>query len=181
MNSQVWESLYDKYYSDNGPLRELLMVHSRKVADKALAIVDAHPELGADRQFVEEAAMLHDIGIFLTDAPGIHCMGTYKYICHGYLGAELLVREGLPRHALVAERHTGTGLTLRQIEEQGLPVPQRDMVPVSIEEQIICFADKFFSKTRPDVEKSLEGAEKSLVKFGEEGVGKFRRWCSVFL
>jgi len=180
-SSEVWERIYDKYYSDNGPLRELLTVHSRLVANKALAIVDAHPELGADRQFIEEAAMLHDIGIFLTDAAGIHCHGTFRYICHGYLGAELLVREGLPRHALVAERHTGTGLTLKQIEERDLPVPHRDMVPVSIEEQIICFADKFFSKTHPDQEKSVEGAEKSLLKFGEEGVVKFHQWCSLFL
>lgn len=181
MNKPVWEPIFDKYYSDNGPLRELLTVHSRKVADKALAIVDAHPELGADRRFVEEAAMLHDIGIFLTDADGIHCHGTAKYICHGYLGAELLEKEGLHRHALVAERHTGTGLTLAQIESQELPVPHRDMIPVSIEEQIICFADKFFSKTRPEVEKSIEDAEKSLMKFGQEGVIKFRRWCSDFL
>ena len=34
--------------------------------------------------------MLHDIGIFQTDAPGIHCFGSQPYICHGRLGAELL-------------------------------------------------------------------------------------------
>ena len=141
----------------------------------------AHPELGADAAFVEEAAMLHDIGIFLTDADAIHCFGKYHYLCHGYLGADLLRKEGLPRHALVAERHTGTGLTLKQILERDLPVPHRDMVPVSVEEKIICFADKFYSKTRPQEEKTVEQAENSLVKFGLEGVDIFRDWCRLFL
>lgn len=180
-NQSLWMGLIDKYYSDNQPLRELLLLHSRLVADKALKIVDAHPELGADRAFVEEASMLHDIGIFLTDAEPIHCHGTYHYVCHGYLGADLLRSEGLPRHALVAERHTGTGLTLKQIEERDLPVPHRDMIPLSVEEKIICFADKFFSKTRPEQEKTIEQAEHSLAKFGQDGVLLFRQWCTEFL
>ena len=177
----MWMRVIDKYYSDNPPLKDLLILHSRLVADKALKIVDAHPELGADRQFVEEAAMLHDIGIFLTDAAPIHCFGKYHYLCHGYLGADLLRKENLPRHALVAERHTGTGLTLKQIMECNLPVPHREMVPLSMEEKIVCFADKFFSKTRPEEEKTVEQAEHSLARFGEEGVLVFRDWCKLFL
>ena len=180
-NERLWMGLIDKYYSDNQPLRDLLLLHSRLVADKALKIVAAHPELGADAGFTEEAAMLHDIGIFLTDADTIHCFGKYHYLCHGYLGADLLRNEGLPRHALVAERHTGTGLTLKQILERDLPVPHRDMTPVSIEEKIVCFADKFYSKTRPEEEKTVEQAEKSLAKFGQEGVEIFREWCRLFL
>lgn len=125
--------------------------------------------------------MLHDIGIFLTDAAPIHCFGKYHYICHGYLGADLLREEGLPRHALVAERHTGTGLTLKQILERDLPVPHRDMTPQSMEEKVVCFADKFFSKTNPTVQKSVEQAEHSLAKFGQEGVLVFREWCGLFL
>ena len=177
----LWSGLIDKYYSDNLPLKSLLLLHSSLVARKALTIVDGHPELGADRGFVEEAAMLHDIGIFLTDAAPIHCFGSYHYICHGYLGAELLRGEGLPRHALVAERHTGTGLTLGQIIERNLPVPHRDMVPVSIEEKVICFADKFFSKTHPEREKSVDEAAASLAKFGEDTLMRFRCWCDLFL
>ena len=177
----LWMRIIDKYYTDNPPLRDLLLLHSRLVANKAVAIVDSHPELGADRVFIEEAAMLHDIGIFLTDAAPIHCFGKYHYICHGYLGAELLRKEGLPRHALVAERHTGTGLTLKQILDRDLPVPHRDMIPVSIEEKIICFADKFFSKTRPEEEKTVQQAVRSLEKFGAEGVETFRNWCIEFL
>lgn len=177
----LWMRVIDKYYSDNPPLRDLLILHSRLVADKALKVAATHPELNLDVQFLEESSMLHDIGIFLTDAVPIHCYGKYHYLCHGYLGADLLRKEGLPRHALVAERHTGTGLTLKQILERNLPVPHRDMVPVSIEEKVVCFADKFFSKTRPDEEKTMEQAELSLAKFGEEGVLIFREWSRLFL
>ena len=133
------------------------------------------------RQFLEEAALLHDIGVFMTDADGIHCFGSHPYICHGYLGSELMMREGYPRHALVCERHTGAGLSLKSIQEQGLPVPQREMVPVSLEEQVICFADKFFSKTHLDREKSVEKALKSISKYGEEGIVRFNEWCERFL
>lgn len=176
-----WISLYDKYIADNKPLYDLLLTHSRCVADKALAISAAHPGLGADNIFIEESAMLHDIGIFLTDAAPIHCFGTNPYIAHGYLGAELLRSEGLPQHALVCERHTGTGLSLDDIVSRNLPIPHRDMRPVSIEEILVCFADKFYSKTHPDREKTVGQVEASLEKFGEPGLLQFREWCMRFL
>ena len=140
-----------------------------------------HPEQNLDLTFIEEAAMLHDIGIFMTDADGIFCFGKYPYICHGYLGSELVAREGYPRHALVCERHTGAGLSLKAIMERDLPVPHREMIPISLEEQIICFADKFYSKTKLDKEKSVEKARKSIEKHGEEGLARFDAWCKLFL
>lgn len=174
-------TLIDKFYPEENELKRILLVHSRSVTDKALALAKKHPELDLDLTFIEEAAMLHDIGIFLTDAPDIQCFGTHPYICHGYLGADLVRKEGFPRHALVCERHTGAGLSLQDIEEQGLPVPHRDMVPVSLEEEVICFADKFFSKTKLDKEKSIEKARKSVEKHGGNGVQRFDRWCELFL
>jgi len=174
-------AIINKYYTADSALYHILLTHSECVTQKALAIAEAHPELGLDKDFLYEAAMLHDIGIFLTDAPGIQCFGTEPYICHGILGADLMRKEGYPRHALVCERHTGAGLSLSEIERQQLPVPHRDMLPVSLEEQVICFADKFFSKTRLEEEKSVEQARRSLLKFGEEGVMRFDEWCKDFL
>lgn len=174
-------ALIDKYYPEENELKHILLNHSRSVADKALALARLHPELKLDLQFIEEAALLHDIGIFLTDADGIHCYGSHPYICHGYLGADLVRKEGYPRHALVCERHTGAGLSLKAIEERNLPIPHREMVPVSLEEQLICFADKFYSKTKLDKEKSLEKARKSIERHGEEGLERFDNWCRLFL
>ena len=79
-----------EYYPIGSDIERVLRLHVEDVTRLALEIVDAHPELPIDRTFVYEAAMLHDIGIFLTDAPTIHCTGTAPYILHGYLGAELL-------------------------------------------------------------------------------------------
>ena len=174
-------AIIDKYYPEDNNLKNTLLVHSRSVADKALSIARNHPELNLDEAFLYEAAMLHDIGIFLTDADGIECYGDKPYICHGYLGADLMREEGYPRHALVCERHTGAGLSLEQILAQNLPIPHREMMPISLEEQVVCFADKFFSKTKLDKEKSIEKALKSLLKHGDEGVSRFERWCEMFL
>lgn len=168
-------------YCTNDKQRHILLEHSRSVADKALEIVRRHPEWDADELFIEEAALLHDIGIVYVNAPAIECHGTEPYICHGILGAEILRKEGWEKHALVCERHTGTGLTLQQIASQNLPLPHCDMQPISIEEQIICFADKFFSKTRLNTEKTVEQARRSLEKFGTEGLIKFDKWCEMYL
>lgn len=175
-----YHAIIDKYYSDNTPLRHILLVHSKAVTALALRIVDAHPALGADRIFVEEAAMLHDIGIFLCDAKGIECHGTEPYICHGRLGAELLRKEDFPKHARVCERHTGAGISKQQIIAAHLPLPLQDFFPETIEEKIICYADKFFSKSRLDVTKTVEQAERSLAKFGTDGVERFKEWERKF-
>lgn len=175
-----YQVIINKYYPEDNELRHILLVHSRAVADKALAIADRHPELLLDRQFIEEAAMLHDIGIVRCNAPGIQCFGTEPYICHGRIGAEMLRAEGFPRHARVCERHTGTGITRSQIIAQKLPLPQQDFLPETMEEKVICYADKFFSKSHLDEEKTIEQAIASLSKFGEEGVARFREWVKMF-
>jgi uncharacterized protein len=170
-----------KYYQEDSDLYKILLVHSFSVADKALYIAQFHPELNLDKEFVYEASILHDIGIFKTNAPDIYCSGEFPYICHGFLGSDLLKAEGWPRHALVCERHTGAGLSLKHIVEKNLPVPRRDMVPVSPEEQLICFADKFYSKTHPDREKPVDKIRKSLAKYGDNSIERFDNWCNLFL
>ena len=172
--------IIDKYCKDNNELRDILVTHSRAVAEKALAIADAHPELGLDRQFILEAAMVHDIGIVMTDAPGIKCFGTEPYIRHGICGAEIMRAEGYPRHARVCERHTGAGLSKTEIEAQDLPLPRVDLLPETLEEKVICYADKFFSKTRLDREKTIEQAERSVAKHGDEGLKRFKEMERLF-
>lgn len=172
--------IINKYYPDE-KFREILVNHSRNVADKALDIAKRHPELNLDVVFLEEAAMVHDIGVFLTNAPGIGCFGDFPYLCHGYLGADLMREEGYPVHALVCERHTGAGISLLDIEMSNLPLPHRDMIPLSKEEQVICFADKFFSKTKLGMEKTVEKARKSISRYGGDGLERFDKWCECFL
>jgi len=56
------------------------------------------------------------------------------------------------------------------------------MIPVSLEEQIICFADKFFSKerNRPAKEKSVEKIIAGIEKYGDEQVLRFQQWVDRF-
>ena len=169
------------YYDPASDACKILVDHSRDVACKSLEIARMHPEMELDLPFIEEAAMLHDVGIFRCDAPEIKCFGMNPYICHGYLGADLMREQGYPRHALVCERHTGTGISLAMIGQQHLPLPHRDMRPVSLEEQLICFADKFFSKTNLGKEKPVEKIIKGLAKYGNETVTQFRSWEKLFL
>ena len=178
--TNLWQPIIDKYYADNEPLRHILMVHSRSVADMALSVAYCHPELHLDEAFLEEAAMLHDIGVFLTDAPGIECFGHEPYIRHGILGGDLLRSEGLPRHARVAERHTGTGLTAEAIVAQNLPLPPVNLVPETLEEQVICYADKFFSKTHLERLRTPEQVLLSLQKFGTDSVSRMQAWLTRF-
>lgn len=173
-------ALITKYYHDNPPLHQLLLQHSEQVRDKALEVVQKHPELQADVQFIAEAALLHDIGIYLCDAPTIYCYGKYPYIAHGYLGADILRKEGWERHAWVCERHTGTGLSLATIVEKNLPLPYRDMRPVSIEEEIIAYADKFFSKSNPDKVNAIDNIRKTIERYGAESLVYFDDWHRRF-
>lgn len=173
-------ALIEKYYPEDNALRRLLLHHSRQVTERALSIVDRHPELEIDRDFVYCAAMLHDIGIFLTDAPGIHCHGDAPYLLHGRLGAELLRKEGFENIARVCERHTGTGLTKENIRERKLPLPYEDFRPETWAEKLICYADKFYSKSKPEQCRSIEQTTKSLEKFGDEGVKLFLTWAAIF-
>jgi len=172
--------IIERYYSRGSELYFLLIKHSEQVRDKALEVAKVHPELGLDSEFVAEAAMLHDIGIFLCNAPRIHCHGECEYIEHGYLGADILRKEGYHKHALVCERHTGTGISLEKIVERGLPLPHRDMLPVSMEEQVICYADKFYSKSELHTTHRIERIRLHLRHFGEENVDTFDRWHRMF-
>src|SRR5574344_1799495 len=118
-----FQSIIDKYYpEDKQLLRDILIKHSTLVMKRAVSICDANPSLCINRDFVIEAAMLHDIGIFECDAPGIECYGDKPYLCHGYIGAQLLRKEGYPDHARVCERHTGAGLTKDEICANNLPL-----------------------------------------------------------
>src|SRR5690554_81826 len=175
------QAIIDTYYSRGTKLYDIYLSHVTDVTNKALSIAAKHPELAVDTRFIEEAGMLHDIGIFMTNAPHIACKGSYPYICHGYLGRELLDLEGYPKHGLVCERHTGTGLSLEGIIKRKLPIPHRDMRPISLEEKIICFADKFFSKSHLGKEKPIKKIRQGLKRHDWHQVKVFDEWCELFL
>lgn len=171
--------IYDQYRPDSRAAN-ILLTHSRKVHDKALAVAARVAHLQPDRDFIAQAALLHDIGIKRTSAPQLGCHGPLPYVCHGIAGREILMQYNLTRHSLVCERHIGVGITPMDIRDQGLPLPLRDMAPVSLEEIIICYADKFYSKTNGDSELPLEAIVSELSRFGPQKAHRFLQWHALF-
>lgn len=168
-----YKSFIDKYYESGSRLREILIRHSRQVAELALYI-NAARRLGLDAAEVEAAAMLHDVGICRCDASGIECHGTEPYIMHGVLGASMLRQDGMPEWvARVAERHTGAGLSAADIVEQQLPLPPGEYLPVTVMERLICYADKFYSKSGSMERKPLEAVRRSMLRHGPETLNRF--------
>jgi uncharacterized protein len=175
-------TIIEAYYPPGTRAFDVLVGHSRCVAEKALSVAENVGHLQPDLGFIYEAAMLHDVGTFMTGGTSLGSAGTHPYVCHGILGRSLLESRGLPRHALVCERHVGVGISPEDIDRQSLPLPRRDMRPVSIEEQIICYADKFYSKTAnpPNREKSLEEIFEKLRAYGPKMTDRFLSCVAKF-
>lgn len=182
-------SILSLYYPPASASFDLLVWHSKDVATLALDIAHHKEKLNIDLRFLWEAAMLHDIGIFLTNSPDIYCYGREPYVKHGILGAEILRKHHLHRHALVAERHTSSGLAHEEIIKEHLPLPlDRSYIPETIEEKLVCYADCFYSKThlgeRKSVETIIHKMERMWKHFGLEGdamnVKRFKELHKLF-
>ena len=178
-----YKNIIERYYTPGNDDYNLLIKHSHQVAELALQLCRRLIERRQpiDEDFVYEAAMLHDIGMFKTDAAGIYCFGTEPYIRHGMIGRQLLDDIGLFRHALVCEHHTGAGLAAREIIDQNLPLPHRDMLPTTLEEKVVCYADKFYSKAHPDESaRPIDIVRSKLVKFGGGTIERFDAMIDFF-
>ncbi|MCM1028684.1 MAG: Gfo/Idh/MocA family oxidoreductase [Pseudoflavonifractor sp.] len=176
-----YQAIIDRYYPAGSRLRDIFISHSRSVAGLALEIAHrCHLPL-ADEE-IETAAMLHDIGIFMTHAPSIACNGSEPYIAHGIIGASLLRSLG-PKwepYARVAERHTGSGLTATEIRRQHLPLPERDFLPETLLEKLICYADKFYSKSGDMKRKPLTEVRAALSTKSEDAARRFDLLSAMF-
>ena len=176
------EDIIRKYYPEGSLSYVYLFIHSQKVTEAALKIASQNPSFKTDLEILRWSAMLHDIGIFMTQAPEIGCTGPFPYLAHGYLGRELLEKEGLHEIAPVCERHIGMGLSLKDIIGNNMPLPHREMVPVTIEEKIVCYADKFYSKNEKYLitPKPIEQIRKKIRKYGEDKIAIFEEFVKLF-
>ncbi len=168
-------ALIAEHIPPGSPLFAIFMPHASMVAAKA---VNAGKRLGLSERglrFVQDAALLHDIGIIHTNEPKLHCHGSLPYIQHGVEGRRMLEVRGLFALARVAESHVGAGMAKEEIEAQGLGLPRRDMLPETIEEKLVCWADKFFSKNPGQLwsELSFEVAAERIARHGEPSLQRF--------
>ncbi len=170
----IWPDIVAKIYPAGRKVSGILLTHSSAVAAEALDI--AHRlSLPLSDDDITDAAMLHDIGIIRTNAPGIGCYGTKPYLCHGVIGADILRSLRAPEaYARVAERHTGAGLLHSEIEAAGLPLPpDRSYMPETTLERLICYADCFYSKGADMTRKPLERVRASMARFGAGVAARF--------
>ncbi|MGQ9468558.1 MAG: HDIG domain-containing metalloprotein [Nitrososphaerales archaeon] len=140
---------------------EALVKHSMTVSEVSTILALALKEKGydTDLELVRVGGLLHDIG-----RVKIHS------VHHGHLGGKLLREMGIDeRIARIAERHVGGGISSEEAEKLGLP--EGRYIPESLEEKIICFADKIvevnyvipLEKTLNKLREEL-GDENSSVK-----------------
>lgn len=139
--------LIEKYIPSGSTAHRVYVIHVTLVTQLALKIGWDKGLTTEQLQFIEEAGMLHDIGITKTNTPKLGCHGDLPYMNHLTEGRSILQAEGLPRHARVAANHVGVGgLSKEEIVSQKLPLPAEDILCESIEERIISYADLWYSK-----------------------------------
>jgi len=105
-----------------------------------------------DLKSVSMGALLHDIGRAKTHG-----------VEHGVVGTEMLRKMGLGKFARFAENHIGAGIPAAEARELGLPA--KDLVPRTLEEKVVTYADKMISGKR-------EISYKEAVKWFETELGK---------
>ena len=153
--------------------RPNLIEHTLKVAEKSLEIARdlRRKGINVDIELVLTGALLHDIGRTVTHD-----------VKHGFEGGKIVRNLGFPESiARIVERHVGAGITAEEAKKLGLPAI--DFVPETIEEKIVCYADKFVEtvfhfrtkngeqvvERREVVFETIEPTIKKFIKiFGED-------------
>lgn len=172
--------LIHKYYGDNPQLKRIVTIHSQQVAKKALEIC-RNKKLPLDPIDVFCAAMLHDIGVVRCNAPEIYAYGTLPYICHGIEGKKILDHHGLNKYSSICETHTGSGISKENIKNNKIPLPAKDFLPTTLLEKLICYADKFYSKSGDlTKEKSVNEIINQMKKFGDDSLERFMKLHLLF-
>jgi uncharacterized protein len=110
--------------------------HSEKVADKAIEIARKIKKVQVDINLIEIGALLHDIGRTKTHG--------FK---HALIGGKILKQRGFSNKlARICETHILGGLDKEDAKKVGLP--EKNYLPLTLEEKIICLADKHMAGTR---------------------------------
>ncbi|MHA1241665.1 MAG: HDIG domain-containing metalloprotein [Promethearchaeota archaeon] len=127
--------------------------HSLKVCEKALELAEKITKYNINIELVEIGALLHDIGRAKTHG--------FK---HAIIGGKLLRERGFPKElARICETHILGGLDKEDAKQEGLP--EIEYLPITLEEKIICLADKHIAGTK---EVSIEQRfEKWFSKYGK--------------
>ena len=124
-----------------------MIQHSKKVHANAfdLAVKCIKNGYPVEIRVVEVGALLHDMGRAIT-----------HQVDHGVIGAELARSLQLDEKIVkIIENHIGAGIPKNEAAELGLP--RKDYIPTTIEEKIVCYADKLAKGSKKiDPQEALE-------------------------
>ncbi|MFF5288292.1 HD domain-containing protein [Paractinoplanes globisporus] len=164
-------SLHERFAPGPAAL-DVVLTHCEIVAGIAAQLL-ARDNLGLDAALVRAGCLLHDIGVYGLYRPDGSLDHT-NYLRHGILGHDLLRELGLPEPICrFCSCHTGVGITRKDIEQQGLPLPPGDYVALTGEERLVMYADKFHSKTTPPTFVTAATYLDDVRKFGEDKAAIF--------
>lgn len=144
--------LHQRYTSGKYPDKwlELTFTHTEIVLKIALQFVERLKQQGIniDLNLLTKGIYLHDIGVYSCYDEDVNPdKNLPAYIMHGFIGHQIIKKEGFPENVCrFASTHTATGLTKEDIKREKLDVKLKDYIPVTLEEEILCFADKFHTK-----------------------------------
>ncbi|HEY6282601.1 MAG TPA: HD domain-containing protein [Nitrososphaerales archaeon] len=129
-------ALHRKYGSD-----QIIIEHCQTVTKVARVLAEELAKRGqeVDVEAVVAAAMLHDIGRSKTQT-----------IRHGVEGSQIVEGEGADNKVVeIVRKHVGAGIAAEESTRLGLP--DFDYIPRTLEERVVCFADKMVdrNKVRP--------------------------------
>ena len=129
--------------------------HCEAVASLAVRIAEASIKngLNVDIQLVEVGALLHDIGRSET-----------HNVDHAIVGAKIAESLGLPSPIVsIIERHVGGGIDIDEAKHLGWPI--KSYLPETLEEKIVCYADKLIEgKRRVKIKSTISKFSKELGK-----------------
>jgi uncharacterized protein len=149
-----------------------VIAHCTSVTDYA---VDLAAKLESKGQhvkvdLVEAGGILHDLGRCKTNT-----------VDHGVVGGQFADELGLPQEVVdVIKRHVGAGIT--EQEAQAMGWPKDNYVPQTLEEKIVCYADKRIDEGKVvPIECEIEKLQKAGKPEAAERVRKLHLEISKLL
>lgn len=170
-----------------GPHEEMLLKnvwgHSKIVAEIALQLakrLEKEQPITVDKDFIKAGALLHDVGIYHYKFDPLNPGGKdLPYYKHAILGREIIEKLGLAQSiARLCEIHSGVGITKQDIQIQNLDLPLNNFVPITTEEELIVYADKFHPKTPRFI--TFEQTIDNLRVFGWRHAGTLAQYKAKF-
>jgi uncharacterized protein len=147
ITTQRVEELHRKY-APNDRVYELVYGHCQVVNEIAQWCAEnIRGKENVDIELLTTAALLHDIGTYISFNEEGKIENKRLYPLHAILSAKIIADEGIDANvASIVETHVLLGLSKQEIIEQPWPLPARDYTPSSIEGELLCCADRFHSK-----------------------------------